>query len=82
MKISVILAHPDEASFNHAIAKTAVEQLEANGHGVFFHDLYKENFDPLLTRQETPGDASLSRVVAEHCGQIGRADGIIVVHPN
>jgi NAD(P)H dehydrogenase (quinone) len=82
MEISVILAHPDEASFNHAIAKTAVEQLEANGHGVFFHDLYKENFDPLLPCREIPGDAFLSRVVAEHCAQIARVDGIIVVHPN
>jgi putative NADPH-quinone reductase len=49
MKISVILAHPDRGSFNHAIAETAVEQLKKNGHGVFYHDLYGEGFDPLLT---------------------------------
>jgi hypothetical protein len=40
MEISVILAHPDKASFNHAIASIVVEQLEANGNDVFFHDLY------------------------------------------
>jgi putative NADPH-quinone reductase len=40
MRISVILAHPDKASLNHAIASTAVEQLEKNGHSVSFHDLY------------------------------------------
>ena len=28
MKISVILAHPDKKSFNHAIAATAIETLK------------------------------------------------------
>jgi NAD(P)H dehydrogenase (quinone) len=82
MKISVILAHPDRGSFNHAIAKTAVEQLEKNGHGVFFHDLYGEGFDPLLTGQEIPEDAPLPRVIRGHCEEIGEAEGIIIVHPN
>jgi putative NADPH-quinone reductase len=35
LKVSVILAHPDPQSFNHAIARTAVEQLQENGHEVF-----------------------------------------------
>ena len=39
MIVSVILAHPDPASFNHAIAHITVEALKANGHIVFFHDL-------------------------------------------
>jgi putative NADPH-quinone reductase len=82
MKISLVLAHPNEASLNHAIAKTAFEQLEANGHEVFFHDLYKEGFDPLLSCQETPRDATLPEAVVEHCRQICEADGIIIVHPN
>ena len=82
MKISVILAHPDRGSFNHAIAQSAVEQLEKNGHGVFFHDLYGEHFDPLLTGKEIPKDASLPRAIREHCEEIREAEGIIIVHPN
>lgn len=42
MQISIILAHPDPASFNHAIAQTAFQAIKANGHTVFFHDLYQE----------------------------------------
>jgi len=34
LKISVILAHPDQESFNHAIAGTAVAALRQNGHEV------------------------------------------------
>ena len=52
MKISIILAHPDQNSFNHAVARTVVEQLGNNGHTIFFHDLYAERFDPLLTGDE------------------------------
>jgi len=59
LKISVILAHPDPESFNHAIAAAAVETLRQNGHEVYFHDLYKEKFDPILPSQEIPKDVTL-----------------------
>ena len=48
MNILVVLAHPQPGSFNHAVAATAVEQCQLNGHGVVFHDLHREQFDPLL----------------------------------
>jgi NAD(P)H dehydrogenase (quinone) len=82
MKISVILAHPDPGSFNHAIARTAVEELEKYGHKIFFHDLYAEGFDPLLPADEIPADASLPAAVRAHCGEIRQAEGIVIVHPN
>lgn len=82
MRISVILAHPDERSFNHAIALAAVTQLEYNGHEVYFHDLHKEVFDPLLACDEIPKDASLPAAITTHCEEIAEADGIIIVHPN
>jgi len=82
MKTSIILAHPDSRSFNHAIAQTVVKQLENNGHSVCFHDLYEENFDPLLVAKEIPNDASLPQLIREHCKEIAEADGIIIVHPN
>lgn len=82
MLISVILAHPDPVSFNHAIAETAAEQLERNGHRVLFHDLYAEGFDPLLSSEEIFSDAPLPRTIHEHCVEIAMADGIVIVHPN
>lgn len=82
MRISVILAHPDEGSLNHALARAAVEQLERNGHSVRFHDLYRENFDPLLPCGESAREAELPGSVAAHCVEIAEADGIVIVHPN
>ena len=82
MKISVILAHPDSKSFNHAIAQTVVEQLEKNGHDVRLHDLYKESFDPVFAAKEIPDDADLPQAIKEHCDEIAEAEGIVIVHPN
>jgi len=82
LTISLILAHPDPNSFNHAIAKTAVEALVSNGHTVWFHDLYQEKFDPLLPAEEFPKEALLPIEIKRHCREIAEADGIVIVHPN
>ncbi len=82
MNISVIVAHPDTGSFNHAIASTVSDTLRRNGHGVHFHDLYEENFDALLPAREIPRDATLPELVEQHCEEISTADGIAIVHPN
>jgi NAD(P)H dehydrogenase (quinone) len=82
MKISVILAHPSPESFNHAIAEAAVNTLAGNGHHVIYHDLYEENFDPVLTAAEISRNADLSDIVESHCEEIAQAEGIVIVHPN
>ena len=82
MRISVILAHPDPESFNHAIAQTVVDALKANGYKVFFHDLYQEKFDPRLNLEEVAKDAILPAVIRKHCNEIAAASGIVIVHPN
>ncbi len=82
MRISIILAHPDVQSFNHAIAQTAAEKLKRNGHNVVLHDLCAEGFDPLLPACEFPQQASLPDEIERHCREISAADGIVIVHPN
>jgi NAD(P)H dehydrogenase (quinone) len=80
--VSLILAHPDKNSFNHAIAAAAAKILKKNGYRVHFHDLYKERFDPLLFEHEFSENAALPPVIKKHCRQITAADGIVIVHPN
>jgi len=82
MKISIILAHPNPGSFNHAIAETASNILNKNGHKVTLHDLCREHFDPVMPSAEFPRDAALPPDVKRHCQEISIADGIIIVHPN
>ena len=82
MEILVVLAHPDANSLNHAIARTAVDTLRANGHEVIYHDLYQERFAPFLRAEEIPTDAVLDSTIARHCEELSMAQGIIIVHPN
>jgi len=82
MNISIILAHPNPGSFNHAIAAAAAQTLETAGHAVAFHDLDQERFDPVMPAAEIAKDASPGSDLARHCREIAVAEGIIIVHPN
>jgi len=82
MKISLILAHPNVGSFNHAIAEAARSALVSSGHEVSFHDLYQERFDPILPYNEIPKGAAIDPIIQKHCDEIASADGIIIIHPN
>jgi len=82
MQASVIIAHPDRQSFNHAIAEATVNELKKNGYDVFFHDLYAENFDPVLPAAEITEAALLHPEINRHCREISCSDGIIIIHPN
>ncbi|HEX9048072.1 MAG TPA: NAD(P)H-dependent oxidoreductase [Verrucomicrobiae bacterium] len=82
MNISVILAHPQRGSFNHAIADTAVDTLRRCGHTPWLHDLCAEQFNPVMPAAELGKGAALGSVIRQHCHEITHADGIIIVHPN
>ena len=91
MRIYSILAHPRTDSFCHAIAAAAHEELCKLGHTLNYHDLYAEDFDPVLKAEEayTVGEdveAVLAKatdpVVQAHRQEIEQAEGLLVIHPN
>ncbi|HNQ50019.1 MAG TPA: NAD(P)H-dependent oxidoreductase [Candidatus Omnitrophota bacterium] len=82
MRISVILAHPSPRSFNAAIARTVVRTLKRNRHSVIFHDLYREQFDPVLPEHEIRKNAKLPARIKKHCEEISSAQGLVIIHPN
>lgn len=82
MNISVILAHPYQKSFNHAIYQTVLKTLDGNGHRVFAHNLYEEEFNPLLMGTELLNGETSDPMVLQHREEIQKADGIIIIHPN
>ena len=82
MKALVILAHPNRASFNHAIAAACSRVLTDNGHEVIAHDLYEEGFNPILPYGEFPKEAALPAEIQRHCDEVSQTDGIVIVHPN
>jgi NAD(P)H dehydrogenase (quinone) len=55
MRVLVLYAHPVETSFNAALHDAIVSALKTAGHAIDDCDLYRENFDPLLSREERLG---------------------------
>lgn len=82
MRVSIILGHPDPDSFNHAIARTARDELLAVGCDVIFHDLSAEGFEPVLPAGEIPKEAELPDDIARHTEELTEAEGLVIVHPN
>jgi putative NADPH-quinone reductase len=82
MNVLLLIGHQRQGSFCHAIAQAAREQLLSDTHQVIYHDLYAEQFDPILTHEEIGKDAALDPIVRRHIAEATAADGYVVVHPN
>ena len=82
MKVLVVIGHQNQGSFCHAITQTIIDQLKSDGHEVIYHDLYAENFDPILTQEEIKAPEPTCPVVRQHISELLSVDGIVIVHPN
>lgn len=82
MKASVILAHPYEQSFNHAIFNQVCDSLNTAGVEVFSHDLYKEGFNPVLTVGELGKQPSEDPLVLQYADELMQSDLLFFIHPN
>lgn len=82
VNILIVVAHPDPASFNHALADAAARAVKRLGHSAVLHDLHAERFDPVLPAAEIARGAPLPPWLQRHCDDLASADGIVIVHPN
>lgn len=82
MRLLIVVAHPNPASFNHALAHAAASALRTEGHEVQVQDLCADGFDPLMPASEFAKDAPLPPDIARRCAELSAADGLVVVHPN
>lgn len=84
MRVLLLHAHPDPASFSAALFRVAQEELAASGHEVEAVDLYAEAFDPVLSRAEWQGyvEVPANRLsVAPDAERLDRAEAIVLVFP-
>src|SRR3954469_14311363 len=84
MKVFVLYAHPVEASFNAGLHRLIVERLSAAGHAVDDCDLYAEDFDPRMSREERLGyhDPSANiDSVRDYVGRLKRAEALVLSFP-
>ncbi len=83
MRALVVVAHPNPTSFTHALAHAAETSLRAHGWSIDWHDLYTEQFDPVLTQ----ADMAALRAgtpppdMAEHMEHLRGADFVLLAFP-
>ncbi|MFW6366721.1 MAG: NAD(P)H-dependent oxidoreductase [Spirochaetota bacterium] len=82
MTASVLLAHPYEKSFNHAIYSVLCSVLADENVAVHGHDLYAEGFNPVLTRKELGTDTSDDPLVNRYTDELLESELLFFVHPN
>ena len=84
MRILVLFSHPVETSFGAALHGQVVQSLQSAGHEVDDCDLYAEDFDPRLTRQERLHyhDPGVNRgPVAAYVDRLLNAEAMVIVTP-
>lgn len=55
MRVLIVYAHPEPASFSGAMRDLAVETLRSDGHDVTVSDLYAMSFDPVVGAKDFAG---------------------------
>ncbi|WP_299092774.1 NAD(P)H-dependent oxidoreductase [uncultured Metabacillus sp.] len=83
MKTLIILAHPNEDSFNHAICSEVKEHLTKRNFEVKIRDLYKLKFDPLLTEDNHTEfyQTKLPKDILEEQNEITWAENLVFIFP-
>ncbi|MGB0508308.1 MAG: NAD(P)H-dependent oxidoreductase [Pikeienuella sp.] len=84
MKVLVVIAHPTQDSFNHALLAQVRAGLDAAGHEVQVADLYAEGFQPAMIAadygQFDEEPALPADVVAEQA-RVEWSDAVIFIFP-
>ncbi len=85
MRALVVVAHPCDDSYCHALADAAEQGLAAAGHSVDRIDLYAAGFRAAMSRDERlayeSGDPILDDQVAEHARRLLAAEVLVFVYP-
>lgn len=84
MRVLVIYCHPVGESFAAATHANVLHALTAGGHDVTDVDLYAENFDPVMSRQERLDYLNTNRnirPVRKYDDQLAWAEAIVLVYP-
>lgn len=84
MHVLVVFCHPVAESFAAAAHRTVLQALADSGHTVTDVDLYAENFDPVMSRQERLDYLNTDRnerLVKRYDDMLVTADAIVLVYP-
>jgi NAD(P)H dehydrogenase (quinone) len=83
MKVLVVYAHPNPASFNRAILDALLEGLRGAEHDIRVNDLYAEGFNPILDRVdlELANRGVVPEQIATQQRSIMWAEALVFIYP-
>lgn len=84
MRVVLLYAHPVETSFNATLHDGILTSLKEAGHEVDDCDLYREDFDPRLTREERIGYHEIGpniEPVREYVQRVRAAEALVLSFP-
>jgi putative NADPH-quinone reductase len=84
LRVLVVYAHPLETSYLSAVHARVVETLRERGREVDDLDLYRERFDPVLSREQMGSYVDVeknAREVRAYVERLRAADALVLVFP-
>jgi NAD(P)H dehydrogenase (quinone) len=78
-KHAIVVCHPEEQSFAMSMAEHYAKAVQGHGHQAIVRDLYRMNFNPVLSAEERkgkPGDD-----VTKEWAALGKVDVFVLVYP-
>jgi NAD(P)H dehydrogenase (quinone) len=83
MKHLIIYVHPSDGSLNHHFMQTVVETLQSKNHEIEIRDLYRLNFNPILSLKDLKGQrmGKVAADVKQEQDYISWADHITFIYP-
>ena len=83
MNVLIVFTHPNPNSFNHALLERVSAGLTEAGHTIKVKDLYKENFDPILSASDLAQlqEGNIPPKIAKEQEQLLWADSLIFIYP-
>ncbi|KIW25162.1 uncharacterized protein PV07_10823 [Cladophialophora immunda] len=83
MHVLVVVCHPKQESFTHAITDQVIKGAQSKGHTVKVIDLYRDGFNPIFTPRdwEQFEGVTMPEDVLEHQRFVEESDAIFLVFP-
>ncbi len=85
MRVLVLHAHPVETSFNRSLYNAALETLRSKGHEVDALNLYEEDFEAAMSREERliyhDVPDNLTPAIKPYVDRVRAAEAIVIIHP-
>lgn len=84
MRALIVYCHPSPESFTHAVLTTVLDRMHAAGAETRVIDLYRNGFDPVLSREAWEGyldTETNAEPVADDVAALRWADTLVFVYP-